>query len=130
MFVAVRAKPVSRVVVPFVLKANSNAVLVEGPQLFDESIIEFWPIFGVERDNRLAPLKELGAISPAAVFGISSRHPLRIARIPSIFGHADFLLCRFQREWWRRWTLSHKCLQLGSGRSRGRLQRAIVDPES
>ena len=41
VLIAVGAKPVAGIVVPLVLEAHGNMVFVEGPQLFDQAIVEF-----------------------------------------------------------------------------------------
>src|SRR5579872_4781747 len=68
LLVAVSAEPIAGIVVPLVLEAHSDVILVECPELFDQAIVEFLgPLAPQKRDDRLASLKELGAIAPAAV---------------------------------------------------------------
>src|SRR5215472_1800641 len=71
LLVSVRAKPAAAIVVPLVLKANRDAILVKSPKLFNEVIVEFLrPFAAQECDDRLASLKELSAVAPAAVFRV------------------------------------------------------------
>src|SRR5512145_2572185 len=66
VFISVRAEPVAGIVMPFVGEANGDAIVAESPHLLDETVVKLaGPFAGEERHNRLAPLKELGAISPA-----------------------------------------------------------------
>ena len=56
VFVAVRAKPVSRVVVKFVSEADGEAVAVGRPKFLDQSVILFArPFPGQEIDDKVAP---------------------------------------------------------------------------
>ena len=80
LLVAVRAVPLPGIVVPFVLKANRDAVAVERPEILDQAIIEFpLPFAGEERHDRGAALEKLRAVTPAAVLGVGERDPLRVA---------------------------------------------------
>src|SRR5271155_306229 len=80
LFVTVRAVPVAGIVVPLVLEAHGNPVLVERPKFFDKAIVEFLCPFARQKfDDGLASVKKLGAVSPAAVLRISQRQALRIA---------------------------------------------------
>ena len=51
LLVAVRAKPVVGVVVPLVLEANRDAVVVERPKLLDEPVIELFRPFALEEGD-------------------------------------------------------------------------------
>lgn len=42
VLVPVRPKPVPRIVVPFIGEANGDAVAVEGPELLDETVVQFF----------------------------------------------------------------------------------------
>ena len=71
LLIAVCAEPVAGIVVPFILKAHSDAVLMEGPKFLDQPVVEFFRPFAAQEGNDcLASLKELSAIAPATVFGI------------------------------------------------------------
>jgi len=41
LLIAVRSEPIAGVVVPFILKANGDAIVVECPKLFDQAIVQF-----------------------------------------------------------------------------------------
>ena len=59
LFIAMRAEPVARVVVPLILKAHRDVIVVEGPQFFDEPVFVLaFPFDGEERDDLLAALEE------------------------------------------------------------------------
>src|SRR6185436_19548098 len=89
VFIAIRAKPVFGVVMPFISKANGDARFVKCPKLLDQAIVEFFgPFAPQELDDGLAPGKKLGPVAPLAVDGIDQRHPLGVARIPAVFGQA------------------------------------------
>ena len=75
IFIAIGAEPVAALVVVLVGKADSDAVLIEGPKLLDEPIVEFaLPLTREKRHDLLAALEELGAIAPAAVGRIGERY--------------------------------------------------------
>src|ERR1700751_2040393 len=83
VLVAVGAKPVAGIVVPFIGKAYRNPVLGEGPELLDQPVVELLGPFAREEGNDLLPpVDELGTIAPIAVRRIGQRHPLRITGIP------------------------------------------------
>jgi hypothetical protein len=80
LLVAVRAVPLTGIVVPFVLKANRDAVALERPEILDQAIIEFLRPFALEkRHDRGAALKKFGAIAPAAVLSVGERDTLGVA---------------------------------------------------
>src|SRR5947209_17394581 len=94
LLIAVGAEPVSGVVVILVLEADGYAVVVEGPEIFDEAVVEFTcPFAAQEFSDRGAPLEELGTITPAAVFGVGTSDALGVAGVPHILGEANFLGC-------------------------------------
>src|ERR1700746_848313 len=87
IFVPIGAEPVAAVVVPFIGEANRDAVAGEGPDFFDQPVIEFARPFALEeRDDFRTAGEELGAVSPHAVLGVGERHALGLASIPRIFG--------------------------------------------
>ena len=45
ILIAVRAKPVSRVVMPFIGKAHGDTIFVVSPKLFDQAVFEFFGPF-------------------------------------------------------------------------------------
>src|SRR5579859_2491215 len=100
-----RAVPVARVVMPLVLEAHRNAVLMEGPELLDEVVIELARPLSLEKlDDRSAALKELRAITPAAVRRVSERDPFGVACVPGILGSPHLLLSAREREGRKRRT--------------------------
>src|SRR3954470_35242 len=83
VLVAVASKPASAVVVPFIGEPHRDAVVVEGPDLLDQPVIQFAIPFADEKGlDGLATFKKFGAVAPAAVDGIGERHPGRIAAVP------------------------------------------------
>jgi hypothetical protein len=103
LFVAVGAKPVAGGVVPFVLEADRDAVLVECPEILDQAILLLlFPFTGQEGHDRLAALKNLRAVAPAAVLGIGAGNPNGGARIPGVLRHARFLRGGLAGEGWQR----------------------------
>src|SRR5215813_10667043 len=73
VLVAIAAKPVAGIVVPFICKAHSDPVVAVRPHFLDQPIIELAIPFAREkRLNRLAAVNELGAIPPASPSAIPS----------------------------------------------------------
>jgi hypothetical protein len=109
VLVAVAAKPVAAVVVPFIGEAHGDAVVAEGPDFLDQAVVELAvPLTRQERLNGLATLKELGAVPPAAVGRVRERNASRIARVPRVLGHAHLLRGGFSAERGKRRT-AHGC---------------------
>jgi hypothetical protein len=52
LLVAVGAKPVPRIVMPFVLEANGDAVVGDGPEFLDQAVIELSGPFTPQERNR------------------------------------------------------------------------------
>src|SRR6478752_4717300 len=103
LLVAVGAVPLAAGIVPFVLEAHSDAVFIKRPEVLDQAVVVLLlPFAGEERDDGFAPLKNLGAIAPAAVLGIGQRDAHRVARIPGILGHARLLRGGLTCEGWKR----------------------------
>src|SRR5262249_31408199 len=99
-------------IVPLILEAHRDAVVVEPPEILDQAIVEFvLPFAGEEGHDRRAALKEFGAIAPAAVRGVGERYALGIARIPRIFRHAGLLRGGLSGER-RKWRTGHDDLGL------------------
>src|SRR5713226_5347937 len=66
VFVAVTAKPMTAVVVPFVGKTHANSVIAKGPDLLDQPVVELArPLARQKRLNGIASLQEFGAVAPA-----------------------------------------------------------------
>ncbi|MFK4642342.1 hypothetical protein ABIF96_000916 [Bradyrhizobium ottawaense] len=60
LLIAVGAIPLAARVVPFVLEAHGDAVLVEGPEVLDQAVVLLLlPFAGEERDDGLAALQDL-----------------------------------------------------------------------
>src|SRR6516164_7476705 len=82
VLVAVAAKPVAAVVVPFIGKAHGNAVLAKGPDFLDQAVVELAaPLAGQKGLDRRAPVQKLRAVAPVAVSGIGECHASGIARV-------------------------------------------------
>src|SRR3954463_15274361 len=65
VLVAVTSKPAAAVIVPFIGEAHRDAVVVEGPYLLDQPVVEFAiPFARQERLDGFAPLQELRAVTP------------------------------------------------------------------
>src|SRR5262245_21815617 len=74
VLIAIAAEPEAAVVVPFIGKAHRNAVVAEGPDLLDQAVVELArPLALEERLDRVATLKNFGAIALAAVDRIGER---------------------------------------------------------
>src|ERR1044072_5987321 len=64
VLVAITSKPAAAVVVPFIGEAHRDAVIVEGPDLLDQAIVEFAiPFADKEGFDGVAPFKEFGAVT-------------------------------------------------------------------
>src|SRR5690606_16593618 len=74
VLVAIRTIPLPAIVMPFIGKANRDAVVAEGPELLDQAVLQLaCPLALEERDDGLAPLDELRPVAPAAVRRIGER---------------------------------------------------------
>ena len=83
-----------------ILKAHRDAVAVERPEVLDQAVSCSFAHLRVRNATIAArPLKNFGAVAPAAVLGIGERHALGIARIPGVFGHARLLRGGLSGEW-------------------------------
>src|SRR4051812_20032047 len=92
VLIAIGAKPVAGIVVPFVSEAHGDPVVSERPQLLDEPIVELpSPFARQESDDLVATANKFRAIAPIAVRRVGQRHALRIAAIPAVLGGADLL---------------------------------------
>src|SRR5215475_2640205 len=100
ILIAVRSKPVSRIVMTFVSKANGDPVVLKGPQFLDQSIVEFPRPFAPKKGDNLLPAdEEFGPVAPPALFAIGERHFFGITRIPSVFRQTNLLNGGFVNEW-------------------------------
>src|SRR5277367_2290018 len=101
VFVAIRAIPLSGIVVRFVGETHSNSRAVESPKLLDQAVLQLAiPFARQELNDFLAAVDEFRAIAPAAVHRVDQRDLLRVARIPAVFGFPYFLRGCFTREGW------------------------------
>src|SRR5262245_2355607 len=108
ILVSVAAKPVAGIIVPFISKANGNPIVAESPHFFNQPVIELAiPFACEERLDFLAPINELGTVSPNAVGGIGESYAGRLAGIPRVLGKAGLLCCRFRGKGRQRWA-AHK----------------------
>src|SRR5215813_9155212 len=99
VLVAVAAKPVAAVVVPFVGEAHRDAVAGECPHFLDQAVVELaLPFARQERHDLVAAVQEFGAVAPPAVGRVGERDARRIARVPGVLGHARLLRGRFGGE--------------------------------
>src|SRR5215467_5562314 len=120
VFVAIRAKPASGIVVVFIGKAHRDAIVSECPEFFDQTIVEFpLPLTDQKFDDLVTALEDFGAIAPFAVESIGERHLVRIARVPRVLRSADLSDGCLTREW-RHWRagLGHCKFSLSEARRR------------
>src|SRR3954454_118415 len=105
IFVAVGPEPIATVVVPLISEAHRDAILVEGPQLLDQAVVQLTiPFTCQERLDLVTALHELRPVPPSAVQCVGERHALGITAVPGILGKADllgsFFNCGEGRQWW------------------------------
>ena len=100
VFIAIAAKPLAAVVMPFVGKAHGYPILAKRPQFLDQPVFEFRvPICGSRNClDGLAALEKFGAVAPPAVRRVGESDARRIAGIPRIFSHARLLCGCLQRK--------------------------------
>src|SRR6266404_507447 len=66
VLIAIRAKPISGVIVPFIGKAHCDTAPLERPKLFDQPIVELFRPFSSEKHDDIFPsVHKFRAISPA-----------------------------------------------------------------
>src|SRR5271165_5146439 len=105
ILVAIRAEPVSGIIVRLVSEAHGNAIAFEGPKLFDQPIVQFFCPLARKKSNDLLPSNyKLGTVSPAGIYSVRQRHSFRITRIPAIFRQANLLNSSFTSKWRQRRT--------------------------
>src|SRR5690348_12301027 len=101
VLVAVAAKPVPTIVVPLVGEPHRDSVLAEGPDFFDQPVIELArPLARQERLDGLPALEKLRSIAPAAVGRVGKRDARGVARVPGVLGETCLLRCALEVEWW------------------------------
>src|SRR5262245_3432461 len=104
ILVAVNTKHMTHILVQFVGKAHCDPVVMKGPHLLDQAIIElFVPFACQESFDGVATLQKFRTIAPLTVNAVGERHFGGIARIPRIFGQAYLLRRCLGCERWQRW---------------------------
>src|SRR6185295_19187890 len=92
VLVAVAAKPAAAIIMPFVGETHRDAVLAEGPDLLDQSVVKLTaPLARQERFDGGAAFKKFRSIAPATIDCISKRDASGVACVPCVFGHSHFL---------------------------------------
>src|SRR5262249_20173181 len=104
VLIAIAAKPVAGIVMPFICKAHGDPVVAECPHFLNQPVIELAIPFAREkRFDLLAAVNELGAVAPDAVDGIGEGDAGGIASVPGIFGEARLLRgglgCERRQRW-------------------------------
>src|SRR5499426_3627375 len=114
ILIAVGSKPVSRIVMTFISEANGDPIVLKGPQLLDQSVVEFPRPFAPKKGDDLLPAdEEFGPVAPPALFAVGKSHFFRITGIPGIFRQTDLLNGGFVSEWRQRRTRQHSFSSLG-----------------
>ena len=104
ILVAIAAKPVAGIVVPFICKAHGYPVVAKRLDLLDQPILQLAnPLAYEECLDGLAATNELGAVAPDAIRRIGKRYFGRIARVPGILGEARLLRGAFGCKGRQRW---------------------------
>src|SRR5882724_5940758 len=89
--IAVRAKPLAGVVVPFVFERNRNAISVKGPERLLEAVIEFTvPFAAKESLDFVAAVEEFGTISPDGIVRVAQNDFFGVAGVPKILSGLNF----------------------------------------
>src|SRR5215467_4996399 len=105
VLVAIRAEPVTRVVVPLVGKTNSDPVALMSPELLDQPVVELLGPFARQKLlDGLAPSEELCAVAPDAVRRVGHGHSLRVPCVPGVLGQANLLCGGCHVEWGKGWA--------------------------
>src|SRR5258705_6323895 len=92
VLVSVRTKPVSGIVMPFVGESHSDASPLKRPKYFDEAIVEFLvPFASEEANDGVASGKKFGTVAPDRIDGVGERDALRVASVPGVLSHPNFL---------------------------------------
>ncbi len=100
VLVSVRPEPVALGVVPFIGKANGDAVARECPQFLDQAIVRFaLPLTRQKFDDLGAAVDEFMPVAPPAIDGVRERHALRVPRIPGVLREADFSSGAIRCKW-------------------------------
>jgi GNAT superfamily N-acetyltransferase len=100
-FIAVRAKPLPGMVVPFVLEAHGHPVFPETPQRFPEPVAQFTCPLALQKPLYfLPPAEELGAVAPFGIYRVGQANPFGVFAVPGIFGGLYFERSRLRGEGW------------------------------
>src|SRR5207237_3769631 len=82
VLVAKGTKPVPGVVMPLVREPDCDAIILKGPELLDQTIVQLSvPFAPQERHNLPSADDELRPIAPCAVRPVRKRDPFGIARV-------------------------------------------------
>src|ERR1700726_2921320 len=66
ILIAIRAKPIPRVIVPFIGEAHGHTITLERPKLLDQPIVQlFRPFASKKCDDFLPSVHKFRAVSPA-----------------------------------------------------------------
>ena len=99
VLIAERAKPVSRIVMPFIREANGDPIALKRPKFLDQSVIELPRPFALQKTHDLLSANdELGSVAPPALCALGEGNLFRITGVPSILCRSNFLDGRFERE--------------------------------
>src|SRR6266511_2162431 len=99
VLIAERAKPVSRIVMPFIREANGDPIALKRPKFLDQSAVELPRPFALQKTHDLLSAEdELGPVAPPALCAVGEGYLFRITGVPSILCRSDFLDGGFERE--------------------------------
>src|SRR3954467_4860643 len=102
IFVSIGAEPIAGIIVPLVGKSDGDPVLVKGPKFFDESVLQFLAPFADQKlCDGLASRKEFRAVPPNSIDCVRKRDTLRVACVPGVLRHPDFLGGSLGVEGWK-----------------------------
>src|SRR5229473_2190750 len=74
VFVSIRTKPLSRIIMELISKSNRDSIAIERPQFLDEPVVQFaLPFAHQEPHNLLATVNEFGPVPPHTVRRIRER---------------------------------------------------------
>jgi hypothetical protein len=92
VFIAVRAKPVSGVVMPLIDETNGDPIIMKRPEFLDQPVVKLVRPFFLEKGNDLlASHDELGSVAPSA---------LRAVTQGNLFGLREFHASSAARTFW------------------------------
>ena len=92
VLVAIAAEPIPTVIVPFIGKADGDAIGMEGPDFLDQPAVELAvPLSRQKGFDRLSSLQKFGTVAPTTISGVGERDARGIARVPGILGQTRLL---------------------------------------